>query len=448
MIAFIVGTIFWCFLGDKKIKFPKVNKKITTVFILLIILVAVSGIYYFINKEIKNIQTDEKNIKEEILPQQTTDNIENKQSEKTPIDGECADMVYPILLDYDNYCKKGRPSDVDKNKSWECYGTDGGKNALCFWKFTEQEVKSYYNAKEIESINWPYSITFWREGDCLSYQSPGRFEVLCEKGEINSHGGCLTCEMSKITLRSNCEGACSLEEVIKESFLGYKTPEEKLLQGGYPFFANYDAERHPIKNFKDIDYKKIADGLYSKEELKTLFSKYYSVNKIEFVNGKINDSYEGNSAVVSVLYNNYQKFIIIISGDKEPKFFSLEGDGHDVININPEKTLNFGSKTFFEGLYGSYGGSCVGGGGSEYYCRIKEQNLFCYDVGSYYSGSGCSIGETFTNYEVKDVDNDGINELVVKAMAKYSYREKEYLEKTYKLDVNDNLKLIDWKIIN
>ena len=74
-------------------------------------------------------------------------------------------------------------------------------------KSDDKDIKERFKATEIVSNNLPESIEFWTEANCpnegldYEYELPQRFKLLdCEKGEKGSHGGCKTCEMSKIIL--------------------------------------------------------------------------------------------------------------------------------------------------------------------------------------------------------------------------------------------------------
>jgi len=147
-------------------------------------------------------------------------------------------------------------------------------------------AKSYteFNATEIVEDNLPYNITFWTEAHCPSlngygYKIPEGYELVsCEGGNVGSHGGCASCSMSKIKLKSKAEYAkFNATEIVEDNLpfsitlwaeqycpgsdttIGYETPE------GYKVVACEGGEKGthggctycPMSKFK---LEKVSDG--------------------------------------------------------------------------------------------------------------------------------------------------------------------------------------------
>lgn len=75
-------------------------------------------------------------------------------------------------------------------------------------KMANDQLKEKFSFTQIVNNNIPKTIEFWTESYCpfedinFSYTIPYDFELVsCERGEKGSHGGCPTCEMSKIELK-------------------------------------------------------------------------------------------------------------------------------------------------------------------------------------------------------------------------------------------------------
>ncbi|MFA5368733.1 MAG: PsbP-related protein [Candidatus Paceibacterota bacterium] len=101
----------------------------------------------------------------------------------------------------------------------------------------DEEARKFFDATEIVE-NKPDSIEFWTEAECPSiyadypYEAPLFYYVnSCEKGEIGSHGGCLNCLMSEITVKP--------WQIYKNSEIGFEF-------------------RYPLKIFSVVDEPQIS----------------------------------------------------------------------------------------------------------------------------------------------------------------------------------------------
>jgi hypothetical protein len=364
------------------------------------------------------------------------------------------------------------------------------------------------------------SVEFWTEAKCYGeyrYKVPEGFVFKkfgsCTPGEIGSHGGCPTCEMSKISLTMAVN---SLEDYvesinIKELSLGEKIKKRQMSEIEDVFYDKFSVDTNFKKNFispdweetdyspsetslknnynstldvldyffKEIDIKNLVNGGYSKKDIQNIFedqngqtaSGYshdediFEFRNFEMVIGNFDHSHEGRVAMISFTrserwHNHPSNHYILIVNSEGEKRLLLEMVGHKTrgwININP---LNIGGSYFFEARRSGYGGTCVGLTTAGTICGLKNMNFFCYEKSLYESyhsmGPGCGSQENILKeYEVKDTNEDGKNELVINFTVVYvvdisedeiEEQTKKIMEETYKLDRGGDLVLIDQNI--
>lgn len=207
------------------------------------------------------------------------------------IDGSCGSAVNLIFppkagnFFYSSFCEHGIPSSITSStdgNSWKCYGVNGGGKAVsCSMKFpTDQELKNYFKATEIVHFNIldSYNIDFWAESNCpyggkgYEYQVPKGYGLgYCEAGEKGSHGGCKTCEMSKINLvwgRQSPESLFSEKKNISNK-ISRQTFSEK----------DITIERIPIDDIIFSNDEKIKD--YFSKEINDINKNYIEIKRIK-----------------------------------------------------------------------------------------------------------------------------------------------------------------------
>ncbi len=364
------------------------------------------------------------------------------------------------------------------------------------------------------------SVEFWTEATCpfwdrdYEYETPeGFIYQSCKGGEIGSHGGCPTCEMSKISLTmaiNNLEDyvesinieELSLGERIKNRLIDEITEtylSEFYVDTGFkknfinPYWEQtvHSPSDTSLRNdynstlevldyfFEEINIKNLVQGYYSKKDIQNIFedqkgqitSGYshdedvFEFRNFEIATGNFDYSNDGAVAIISFARSargfNYPSnyYILVINSEGERRLL-LEMEGHKTrgwINITP---INIGGNSFFEAKRSGYGGTCVGKTTIGTICRLKNMKFFCYDKPLYRfylsMGPGCGSQENIRKkYEVKDINGDGENELVITFTAVYVidiYRDetkeqtKKIMEETYKLDGNGDLVLLGQNI--
>jgi len=302
-----------------------------------------------------------------------------------------------------------------------------------------------FKATEIVSNNLPESITFWTQANCpfegnsYEYISPDKFKIdRCEKGERGSHGGCPTCDMSMVSL-SVCgrSSYCSLEDYIEGIKNNFEISLVEVISAKES--NEFVVPEYPIDFPNKINFKKITNGEYSDGELKDFFHE-----DVKISTGRLDSKYDGNVAVLS-FDGSYYLYLVIVREDGFKKVMGLE-KVHKVFQKFKNIAHKVKDKFLFELYIGQSGRNTSSG--NTYYCELSNSNFICYETGE----SGAE--ESFSSEDIHEWQNNnksGREELVIKSVAEddmgYIVRRKEYLERRYYLDEDDNLRLIDWKFL-
>lgn len=408
-------------------------------------------------------------------------------------------LIFVTIMVGSNYIKKIEKQSENKNnedqlaepkiESNNQQVTTEGAEEPSVKLMSEEEAKNYFNATEIVFNNLPqsvilntkefgdadresFNIEFWTEANCpfegneYGYEVPSNMIFSnCEKGEKGSHGGCATCEMSKIKLVPCWQKTdCSINEFsrVDPNYSSKKIIEGSI--GGFYIDTNFDPEfttywqdsiQEVIDFINILDLESVSRGIYIKEELQNKFSGA-KLENFEINSGKLDSEYNGNTTIIT-FNDETGSFILILNDNKAKRLLFLDQwHKHSVsFKNNP---LAVDDKFFFQMSVGGAGGTCTGFYGEEYVCSIKNSDFICYGVGSFGGGASCSLGDTFIKDESKDVDNDNKNEIIVKHIADFPYDlfnhtenncfEKEYFEEIYRLNENNNLELVSSRPID
>jgi len=433
------------------------NKKISPIiaFSIIIVIAGIAGTAIFLFSQ---------DVKDDFLPyEKTTEEIEGIENDESVTD----------------------KSKEEKEK--EGMGEDTGAG------IDENELKERLQATEIVSYNLAgdsslWSVEFWTEATCpfeggdYEYKIPTGFAFNgCEEGKRGSHGGCPTCKMSKIELLDCPYNYCSLEEYIEtfddfkgllnEKIEGYIQKEIYIDTGfNIEFVAQQFIDEEHKQQFKStvdvlnyffekIDIDKLVNGNYLKKDIeqKIIFDgqTFKIGHDIKITTGELDPEYGGKTAIITFssfdhslnfIFNSYA-LIVNCNGDKK---LLLGFPSHKIWAGIKNEIIKVGDKVFFEGYFGGAGGSCVGAGEEKFLCRLKDMNFFCYKVGQKETrpgiAEGCGAGGQFQiEYDVKDINNNGENEVIISLIFEYNKRSKKVKENIYSLNQDDELVLINSK---
>ncbi len=361
-------------------------------------------------------------------------------------------------------------------------------------KIDKERLKEILHATEIVSYDLKIlvdldefrrgSIEFWTEATCpfegrdYEYKIPEGFAFnSCKEGEVGSHGGCPTCEMSKVSLDvcNYDEHYCSLEGYIESIKEDHWISMEDIIEGKIvgsegsdvfyldtkfdpEFKLHYNPwrpyEKEVRENIREtiavldifldkIDIPQLSKGEYSKNEVERMFKteldKLGSIKAVDIKNfkknaGKLDPEYGGDTAIITFTNSMpgihgwvHPHYILIVNRDGERRLL-MEAIGHKLNWGLENEVVEIGDKFFFETSRYGEGGMCAGAGTTKSLCRLKEGDFFCYyGIGRRLYGrggpQGCGPGGNIQiEYDTRDVDNNGENEVVISFIAEYHRR--------------------------
>ena len=232
-------------------------------------------------------------------------------------------------------------------------------------KMTDEEAKEYFHATEIVNNNLPKAITFWTEAYCpgmgivYEYIIPEGFKLhrcVNYEQEKGTHGGCPTCAMVKISLKTT----------------EYKEKEEK---------ATFIDGDHNITYSRewDIASQELTDDIfYSNEKLIEYIIASYDLAGLELdqkiQRGKF-DVMNNNDVVLINLISSLMErdyFYVIEKGEKYSVLSFIYSTHHigTTIDVIPNYFINNGKPFFI-----AYNGNATTGG-----CVTINENMLLYRI--------------------------------------------------------------------
>ena len=232
-------------------------------------------------------------------------------------------------------------------------------------KMTDEEAKEYFHATEIGNNNLPKAITFWTEAYCpgmgivYEYIIPEGFKLhrcVNYEQEKGTHGGCPTCAMVKISLKTT----------------EYKEKEEK---------ATFIDGDHNITYSRewDIASQELTDDIfYSNEKLIEYIIASYDLAGLELdqkiQRGKF-DVMNNNDVVLINLISSLMErdyFYVIEKGEKYSVLSFIYSTHHigTTIDVIPNYFINNGKPFFI-----AYNGNATTGG-----CVTINENMLLYRI--------------------------------------------------------------------
>lgn len=422
--------------------FPKIIKSKIFVIIIALVIIGVIATFYFVKEKNKNTEKKEginntQQINEEEKPLDNNQNNPTEEKKEIPLMSEEEAKQY------------FHATEVVSNNLWESILLNDRT------KIGDSDIFTY----DLE-------IEFWTESNCpydgtdKDYKIPANMIFSdCEKGEIGSHGGCPTCEMSKIKLiPCGSYTNCSVDELYSK--VGKIINSKKIIKSSSLDFytdTKFDKEFHGawgdsiaglVDFINNLDLKNIIKGDYSKEYIEKIFtdSGFNEDNRFQINTGTFDSKYSGNVALISFSYEG-DDYILMLYEDSRKK----------LLNVWPyhyfeNKPLMVGNKFLFEADFVQGGGSCAGWGGTQYSCRIQDTNFICYETGKKGGNENCSFEQWYTSYETKDVNGDEENELMVNLISRFPYKfydhstshylDTQCFQSVYKLNSNNDLELL------